>query len=122
MFMWSFNFLQIEEEIVEVVEYKSDDDGDDGLVTAKVTPNKMVSDYPSMHSLDCILADISYDVNSVEFPEFGVNLIGKENFIKPFFEDLLFQTLKTFLGSLFDFFALPSNKQEVNLLISKNRG
>ena len=49
------------------------------MVTATITPTVSVSKYPSMHSVDCILADLNHcDLNQpVSFPEYGKDLIEK---------------------------------------------
>ena len=76
---------QIEEEIEEVTTIYSD--SEDGttdqshVVTATITPTVSVSKYPSMHSMDCILADLNHGDQQrhqpVSFPEYGRDLIEK---------------------------------------------
>ena len=71
---------------MEVLEYQSDEEGSGGLMTMKVTPKVTLSKYPSMHSVDGILADldIGQTQKMVAFPEFGVDLIGKQTEKKSF--------------------------------------
>ena len=61
-------------------EAESSDHARSHVVTATITPTVSVSKYPSMHSVDCILADLNHCCDlqmPVSFPEYGKDLIEK---------------------------------------------
>ncbi len=80
--MHTCSVSQIEEEIHELTEYQTTDDESghcNSVVTLKTTPKVLISKYPSMHSVDCILAELNHGEvrGKVPFPEYGVDLVGK---------------------------------------------
>eukprot|EP00095_Tigriopus_kingsejongensis_P000922 maker-scaffold186_size273091-snap-gene-1.42 protein:Tk00922 transcript:maker-scaffold186_size273091-snap-gene-1.42-mRNA-1 annotation:"hypothetical protein L798_13875" len=70
----------IEEEIQETTAYQSEDDVDSRVVKTTIEQTSTLSKYPSMHSMDCVLADIvRFEMEEpVAFPEFGMDLVDRD--------------------------------------------
>ncbi|XP_059090088.1 uncharacterized protein LOC131885907 isoform X3 [Tigriopus californicus] len=72
----------IEEEIEETTAYQSEDDTTSKVVKTTIAQTSTISKYPSMHSIDCVLADIVEFERDVPvcFPEYGLDLVERKEF------------------------------------------
>lgn len=72
--------VQIEEEIEETTAYQSEDEVTSKVVKTTIAQTSTLSKYPSMHSIDCVLADIVEFEKGIPvcFPEYGLDLVERK--------------------------------------------